>query len=151
MLITPASVEDREWAAALMAGTDPWITLGRGLEACQRVCRVLEDPLAVARDGSLRLGFVLYRPRGFAGSPYIASLAVDASARGQGVGRALIAFVEGQFPEARHLFLLVSAFNSRAKALYERVGFRPLGEIPSYILEGSGELIMHKRLQPSTS
>ena len=33
--VAPATPEDREWAARVMASSDPWLTLGRGLEHCR--------------------------------------------------------------------------------------------------------------------
>jgi ribosomal protein S18 acetylase RimI-like enzyme len=50
-------------------------------------------------------------------------------------------------PSARHLFLCVSSFNPRARALYERVGFRAVGELPDYFIEGASEILMCKRLR----
>jgi ribosomal protein S18 acetylase RimI-like enzyme len=82
-----------------------------------------------------------------AGSPYLASIAVDPGARGRGVGSALLAFVEQRFrPAHRHLFLCVSSFNDRARRLYERQGFRVAGEFPDYVIDGASEILMHKRL-----
>jgi hypothetical protein len=51
MAIDPASEEDREWCARLMAGSDPWITLGRDLEQCRAKCRQPEYELFLARRG----------------------------------------------------------------------------------------------------
>ncbi len=49
--IAPASLEDRLWAATLMASSDPWRTLGRDLTACLAVVAAPDDaPLCVARD-----------------------------------------------------------------------------------------------------
>ena len=66
---------------------------------------------------------------------------------GRGVGSALLRFAEQRYPEARHIFLCVSSFNPRARQLYERVGYRQVGELPDYIIDGHSELILHKRLK----
>ena len=143
-----ATREDREWAAEIMAGSDPWITLGRDLEACRRVCLNTEYLVFVAKWRDASLGFALTHRRGVVGSPYLATLAVSARLRGQGVGTRLLKHVEDYFrPEARHLFICVSSFNPRARKLYERVGYHPIGEIPDYFIEGESELLMHKRLR----
>ncbi len=98
-------------------------------------------------EGEQRLGFVLLAEHGLAGSPYIASIAVDAAARGRGIGSALLDFVEERCRGShQHLFLLVSSFNRRARRLYERRGYRQVGEIPDYAVAGHSECIMHKRL-----
>ncbi|MBZ5554883.1 MAG: GNAT family N-acetyltransferase [Acidobacteriia bacterium] len=148
--IAPASESDREWCAQLMAGTDPWITLGRGLEECRTVCCHAEYLLFVARAGPERCGFVLLHPRGLASSPYIASIATAGEFRGKGIGSRLLAFAESFVqPRARHIFLCVSSFNTRARALYERQGYTVVGELKDYALQGASELIMDKVLEKS--
>lgn len=144
--IGEATEEERLWCARLMAASDPWITLGRGDDACRAVCL---DPayltLVARRDGAAR-GFVRIHPKGVAGSPYVASIAVEAAERGQGVGRALLEEAERRFPKARYIFLCVSSFNPRARALYERHGYRLVGELVDYVIDGASEHLMAKRL-----
>lgn len=129
-----------------MASSEPWITLGRGEEACRAAAL---DPvyvtLVACRD-SAPLGFARFHPRGVAGSPYLASIAVDPAARSRGVGTALLDVGEVQFPGARWMFLCVSSFNARARALYERRGYRTVGEMPDYVVDGFSEILMVKRL-----
>lgn len=145
--IGPAEPAERMWAATIMAGSEPWITLGRTIESCRRVCGNIEYPMYVARLGGTPAGFALVNRRGVVGSPYLATLAVAAEHRGHGVGSALVAHVESVFrAEAAHLFLCVSSFNPRAHALYQRLGFQQVGELPDYFIDGASELLMHKRL-----
>lgn len=102
-------------------------------------------PLAMtARRGS-RSGSCS-RARG--GSRARRTLRSSASARGRGVGSALLSAFERTYPTARHVFLCVSSFNARARALYERHGYRLVGELPDYIITGASEYIMCKRLAP---
>ncbi len=145
--IDEAAEPEREWCAQLMAGSDPWITLGRGLEQCRALLRHPEYLLFVAHYGEEPCGFVLLHPRGVAGSPYIASVAVAERFRGSGIGAALLAYAEKQFSgRARHIFLCVSSFNERARRLYERLGYIAVGELKDYVIEGASETLMHKRL-----
>jgi ribosomal protein S18 acetylase RimI-like enzyme len=129
-----------------MASTDPWVTLGRSFEDCLARCRRAEYVVLVARRAGQALGFVLLHPSGVAGSPYIASIATAEDARGSGVGSALLAHAEEYFPEARHIFLCVSSFNTRARQLYERRGYIAAGELKDYVIDGASEILMHKRL-----
>ncbi len=147
--ILPATEEEREWAAQLMASSDPWITLRRGLESCRASCsRQADTMLFVAHIGSEPGGFILLRKRGLAGSPYIASIAVATAARSVGIGSRLLLFAEDLFRgEANHIFLCVSSFNPRARALYEKLGYAAVGELKDYIIEGASEILMHKRLR----
>jgi len=135
------------WAASLMSSSDPWITLGRGYDACLRACTSRLDVLEIAEIGAERCGFVLVRPAGVAGAPYIASIAVGPSHRGHGVGAALLAHVERTYEgRSRHLFLCVSSFNGRARAFYERHGYGAVGTFKDFLIEGADEILMYKRL-----
>jgi ribosomal protein S18 acetylase RimI-like enzyme len=146
--VVAADEHDRDWAARVMADSEPWITLGRTLESCRRTCANLDYPMFVARVGRERAGFALLNRRGVVGSPYLATLAVAPARRGHGIGAQLVRFVEDYFrPEAVHLFLCVSSFNPRARRFYERLGFGQVGELPDYFIAGASELLMHKRLR----
>jgi ribosomal-protein-alanine N-acetyltransferase len=147
ILVRAASEEDREWAAALMASSEPWVTLGRGYESCLTVCRRLGDTLLIADVDGQRAGFVIVRPGGVAGSPYIPSIAVAPSMRSRGVGAVLLDHVASLYRgRARYLFLCVSSFNPRAREFYERNGFAALGEFRDFIIDGASEILMGKRL-----
>ncbi len=147
MEILRAEDADYEWAAQLMARNEPWITLRCGPEKCHAAVRRPGTELFVARQDEQRLGFVLLAVHGLAGSPYVASIAVDETARGRGIGSELLRFAEERYRESHHhIFLLVSSFNLRARRLYERFGYRQVGKIPDYVIPGHSEWIMHKRL-----
>jgi ribosomal protein S18 acetylase RimI-like enzyme len=146
--IGPAGESEREWAARLMAGSEPWLALGRGVESCRAVLSRPGYLLLVAREQAAPLGFILLHPWGVAGSPYVASVAVADARRGEGIGRRLIEFAEARFrPEARHMFLCVSSFNERARRLYERQGYQAIGELEDYVIDGASEVLMHKWLR----
>lgn len=145
--IAKATDAEREWCAELMAGSEPWITLGRGLEQCRAACRHPEHLLLVAHAEGAPCGFILLHPRGVAGSPYIASIAVAEVFRRRGVGTRLLEYAEAHFAgAARHIFLCVSSFNERARRLYERHGYSVIGELKDYLIDGASEILMHKRL-----
>jgi [ribosomal protein S18]-alanine N-acetyltransferase len=153
--IAPAAPDDNdneyEWCARLMASSEPWITLGRDLAGCRAVLvrpgTELFVSRALAAQGQPRpSGFILVAPYGLAGSPYIASIAVAAEARGQGVGSELLRFAEHHFAGREHIFLLVSSFNPRAQQFYRRHGYEFVGELKDYIVKGQSELILHKGL-----
>ena len=149
--ITPATEEEREWAARLMAGSEPWITLGREIEACRIACGPRpEYELFIAHEQGRPCGFILCHPLGLAGSAYIASIAVADDFRGRGIGARLLHFAEDRYRSvSRHIFLCVSSFNTRARQLYERHGYVAVGEFKDYVIEGASEILMHKRLSNS--
>lgn len=114
---------------------------------CETALRRPASELFIARREHQKLGFILLTANGLAGSPYIAAVAVDGTARGQGVGTKLLKFAEQHYPEARNIFLCVSDFNERARMLYERYGYRQAGVLENYVIEGHSELLMRKRLK----
>ncbi len=146
LTIQPAAANDHEWCARLMASTDPWITLGRTYDLCLARLNRAGSILFVARRGGQPLGFLLLDPHGVAGSPYIASVACSAEARGRGLGSAILDFAESLYPQARYIFLCVSSFNTEARRLYERRGYALVGELKDYAMDGASEYLMSKRL-----
>jgi len=147
LTIALAQEPDFEWCAHLMAGSEPWITLRRGIEQCRAALHRPGDELFVAHDADRPVGFILIRPFGCAGSPYIASVAVAENARGEGIGAQLLAFAEKYVAGSRFIFLCVSSFNLRAQAFYVRLGYERVGALPDYIIEGHSELLLCKRLE----
>ena len=81
-----------------------------------------------ANDHSGCVGYIWFAPsKMFYKFPYVRQIAVRQEYRGQGIGRKLLAFVEGiAFKDWPKLFLTVSNFNSRAKRLYARLGYKEL-------------------------
>jgi len=147
MRIRAATAADHDWAAALMAGSDPWLRLGATLQSCLEVCRDPRYEIHVAVSGGERCGVVLLQDKGMAGSPYLKSIAVAEGMRSRGVGGALLDFAEARYrQEARWFFLCVSSFNTRARALYERRGYEVVGELPDQVVDGASEIVMRKRL-----
>lgn len=146
--IQTATEEEREWAAVLLANSEPWIALGQSLQQCRRACHDPEYLIYIAHQGGAPCGVIVLQRKGVAGSPYVKSIAVSPDARSSGIGAALMEFAESLFrPEARHMFLCVSSFNTRARAFYERLGYRVVGEFADYVIEGASEILMHKRLR----
>src|SRR5262245_64462718 len=114
-----------------MAASEPWLTLGRDVAASLETLgdEAKEVYVAVAEHVDDPLGFVILDMRGaFAG--YIQSVAVREDWRGRGLGSALIAHAEQRvFRDSPHVFICVSSFNGRARALYERLGYEVIGEL----------------------
>ncbi len=145
--ICPADDEDREWVAALLAGSEPWKTLGATIDKCRASCHDPEYLVYVARSDGRRCGGMVIHPRGLASSPYVKSVAIAEGSRSRGFGAQLLDFAENLFRgKSRHIFLCVSSFNTRARAFYERRGYFAVGELADYIIEGASETILCKRL-----
>ena len=147
--IRPIRGEDEaRRCAQMMCSTEPWITLGRSFDES---LAIVQDPLQevyVALDREQLLGFIVILMRG-AFTGYIRSVCVDDPVRGCGIGTRLVEFAERRIlRETPNVFLCVSSFNPRARALYERLGYEPIGELKNYLIDGASELMMRKTIGP---
>ena len=143
-----ASDAEAECCAAIMCATDPWITYGRTYDACLGSTRQPINEVYVAVDDDTILGFIVVVMQG-ALAGYIRAICVDANTRGQGLGSRLVAFAEERiFREMPNVFLFVSEFNTRARALYERLGYEKVAEMRDYIARGYSEILMRKTIGP---
>jgi len=145
-----ATRAEAEASARMMAGTEPWITLQRDYDACLRVVLDETRERYVAYRGDLLVGLLILNLKGsFVG--YIQTVCAAPEARGTGVGTALVAFAEERiFRDHKNAFICVSDFNPGARRLYERLGYRLVGELPDYIVAGHTELLLRKTRGPLT-
>jgi len=140
--------EEAEACARMMAGTEPWITLGRDDDACLRVVLDETRERYVAHEGDRLAGILILNVKGaFVG--YIQTVCAAPELRGTGVGTALVAFAEERiFRDHRNVFICVSDFNPGARRLYERLGYRLVGELTDYVVAGHSELLLRKTRGP---
>jgi ribosomal protein S18 acetylase RimI-like enzyme len=133
------------WCAELMAASDPWLTYRSSAQWSLNVLGWPGASLFIATVDQ-PVGFILLHPKGFLGSPYIAALVITEEFRGRGLGTELVGFAERFLSGSRHCFLCVSSFNSRALALYTRLGYAKIGDLPDFIVDGYSEFLLCKRL-----
>jgi ribosomal-protein-alanine N-acetyltransferase len=139
---------DAQACARMMAGSEPWITLNRGYEASLEILRDASKERYVARAGGEVVGFLILNMGG-ALAGYIQTVCVAQEKRGQGIGARLMAFAEERiFRDSPNVFLCVSSFNAGARRLYERLGYRVVGELADYLVAGHSETLMRKTLGP---
>jgi len=143
-----ATDEEAEQCARLMAGTDPWITLGRGYEASLARIKDPSREVYLAIDEAGVAGcLILCMTGAFVG--YIQTVLVAPDRQGKGIGSQLVEFAEDRiFKESPNAFLCVSSFNTGARRLYERLGYRYIGELSDYIVRGHSELLFRKTRGP---
>lgn len=139
---------EAEACAALMASSEPWVTLERDRAA---LLRMLLDPSReryAALVGDRLAGCLVLNLQGpFVG--YLQAICMAPGFRGSGLGTALIAFAEERiFREHPNVFLCVSSFNPSARRLYERLGYRAVGELTDFIRAGHSEILMRKTRGP---
>lgn len=156
---TPAlAAAQGAWIAAL----EPWRSLGYSGETLARFLMrtaregmvLVARPAGGARPGGKgarpsgarreALGVVALRWNVLLGG-FVALLAVQRRAAGQGGGRALMAAAEAETAR-RHRWLYVSADlqNQAALRFYRRGGFRRVGRLPDLIRAGRTEILFRK-------
>ena len=134
--------------ATIMASSEPWITLRRSYDQILARLSRSDREVYAAFSGDVLLGFVVIVMTGaFVG--YVQTIAVREDARGRGIGSALLAFAEERiWRESPNVFICVSSFNPRARALYERRGYSVVGELPDYVVRGHSEILLRKTIGP---
>jgi ribosomal protein S18 acetylase RimI-like enzyme len=148
-LTSPAESDaEARYCTTMMISTDPWVTLGRTFD--DMYPRVIDPTreVYVGVEGDRIVGFVILNMHGSVVG-YVHAIVVDPELRGSGIGTQLLTYAEERiFREQPNVFLCVSSFNLRARALYERLGYRLVGEIPDYLVRGASEFLMRKTIGP---
>ena len=94
------------------------------------------------------LGFIYYMTKGVFGSyPYLHIVAVKEGYRSCGIGKQLMKFFEDNASDSASAkyFLTVDDFNPRAKILYEKLGYKCVGELTDFYKKGINCYLMMKR------
>lgn len=134
--------------AAMMAASEPWLTLGYDYPALLRTVRLPDREFYLAHVGDRLAGFILLNLHGtFAG--YIQTICIAPDFRGQGIGTELVAFAEQRIlRDHRNVFLCVSSFNHAARRLYQRLGYATVGELKDFLVAGHSEFLLRKTIGP---
>jgi ribosomal-protein-alanine N-acetyltransferase len=142
------STGDAEWAARVMAGSEPWISLGTGYERSLKLLSNDARERYLAKVSGEPAGFLVISMQGaFVG--YIQLVGVAPTFRGQGVGKSLIEFAEQRiFRETPNVFICVSDFNKDAQGFYAKLGYRSIGELKDFIIPGHAEILLRKTIGP---
>ncbi|TAJ25608.1 MAG: N-acetyltransferase [Nitrospirae bacterium] len=148
--IRPYRGEDRDAVARMLADSDPWKALGY---TAQDWDGLLAVPLQgregfVIETAGTAAGMALLRQRFLLGD-YLELLVIAPAAQGTGLGGLLLDHLETLvFARTKNLFVCVSDFNLTARQFYERHGYREIGPIPNFLIQGSAEILMRKTSGP---
>lgn len=141
-------VEEKAVCAGLMAASEPWITLGMSREF---LLDTMNDPLYevfAARVKEEIVGAMVVQTRG-AFTGYLKSIAIKPEWQGRFLGKRMMDFLEKEiFATSPNLFLCVSSFNTRAHNFYLRLGYKQIGVLSNYLVEGHHEILMRKTTGP---
>lgn len=109
----------------------------------------VEDIVLVALDGTELAGMAWVVPtRALGRSAYLRLLLVAEGRRSRGVGAALLERAERRAAVAgcRHLLLLVTTDNGRARAFYARHGYRHVGDLAGFVRPRISESLYRRAL-----
>jgi ribosomal protein S18 acetylase RimI-like enzyme len=118
-----------------------WTSLGEGLRE--------RDLILVALDGRDVIGLAwVITTRALDRAAYLRLLLVAEGARSRGVGAALLQDAERRVGTrgSRHMVLLVTTTNRRARSFYKRQGYRHVGDLPGLVRKKIGESLYLKTL-----
>ncbi|MDI1320204.1 MAG: N-acetyltransferase [bacterium] len=139
---------DCEWAAQLMASSEPWLTLGRDHATVLHLLRNPAKDVFLVRTKSERAGFLVLDLNGPLGG-YIQTIGITPEKRGAGLGTAALRWAEKYiFASQPNILLCVSSFNRGAARLYRRLGYAVVGRLPDYIVAGHDEILLRKTRGP---
>lgn len=104
----------------------------------------------MVRDGEFIAAIAVLKP-GWMFGTYLNLLAVLPAFQGRGIGGAFLDWLkaEGLARGERNQFVVASAFNTRALALYERHGFGSIAQMPGLINDAETEILLRRRLGAS--
>ncbi len=119
----------------------------RGATASLAEALRARDLLLVAAEGDAVLGFAwVIITRALDRAAYLRLLLVAETHQSRGLGAALLARAEREARAARcrHLVLLVTRTNRRARSFYERHGYAHVGDLAGFVRPGIAESLYLK-------
>ena len=144
--IVPLTRSHRKACDNIVAGSEPWKSLGEGLDFTPHIAA---RHTFVCMVNDIPAGFVIFTPDPvFARGGYLRALAVAPDMRRLGLGKALLSFAEERTArKAPNLYLCASSFNRQAQAFYTSCGYSKVGAIPNLIRDGVSEYIYRKQFK----
>jgi GNAT superfamily N-acetyltransferase len=107
------------------------------------------DLILVALDGPEVIGLAwVIRTRALDRAAYLKLLLIAEGEQSRGVGAALLEDAERRVRTvgSRHMVLLVTTANRRARTFYKRQGYRHVGNLPGFVRPKIGESLYVKTL-----
>jgi diamine N-acetyltransferase len=133
--------------AAAIVEMPPWAVMNYPAHVMARFLSTADGCVSryAVEIGGEQLGAVSVRSPWLKG-PYLELLALLPVAQGQGVGSAILAWLEQEALEhgSRNLWVCASSFNRRALRFYERHGFEQAATLPGLVADGYEEILLRK-------
>lgn len=144
------STEEADQCARLMSTSEPWVTLRRDYDLCFKMLTDSRREVYVALLKEEIVGFMILQMRGpFVG--FIQTIGVKPEWRSKGIGSRMVKYAEDRILRVTpNVFMCVSSFNPKARKLYDRLGYRVIGELKDFIVPGHSEILLRKTIAPLT-
>lgn len=144
----PPTAAQAQAVGDMLAASEPWRTLQFPATALAN-CLTRDDPALhryiISVEGEVA-GTVCIRHPWLRG-PYIELLGIAPAQRGKGIGRQVMAWAESEARGAgANLWVVASAFNHRALAFYQGLGFETIGPIKGLVRPEYDEILLRKAL-----
>ena len=147
-IVRAGSEKEKTTCAEIMAGSEPWTTLGINMD---HIMHILDDPLhevyVACMEDEIVGTMVIHTKGAFSG--YLKSIAVKPEWRGKKLGEQMMHYIEKEiFSTQKNLFLCVSSFNLQGQRFYTKLGYEKIGELKDYLVKGHDEILMRKTIAP---
>jgi ribosomal protein S18 acetylase RimI-like enzyme len=133
---------------SLLADMEPWTSHERTQSEMAARFRKTDPSagrFAILHDEAI-VGAVIVRYPFLRGA-YLETLGLSETSRGYGIARAIIDWMSTEIAgEATNLWLCVTDWNTSARAVYRRLGFEEVAQLPDLSMEGMTEIFMRKTL-----
>ncbi len=148
LLSSPPTLEQAQEIAAMLAVSEPWLSLKLSAAALEGYLSREDAALrryVISVDGGVAGVICLRHP--WLRGPYIELLGLSTVHRGKGLGRQVLAWAESEARrEAKNLWVLTSSFNLQAQSFYRNLGFLPIGNIEGLVSPEHDEILLRKIL-----
>ena len=151
--LVPLEASAARGLALSIVAMEPWSVMGYPADALVTFLATPDGGVSrsVVEVQGVAAGVVSVRYPWLKG-PYLELLALFPPFQNQGLGTALLAWLEGEALArgGRNLWVCASAFNAAALRFYERHGFKRAAVLPGLVADGYDEILLRKfPLEPS--
>ncbi|MBU2581244.1 MAG: GNAT family N-acetyltransferase [Alphaproteobacteria bacterium] len=140
---------DAEGLATCFGAIDPWVRYGTSADGLKTFIGQEEPGAArfVFRYRGERAGLAIVRADWLRG-PYLQFLGLENGFQGRGIGTRFLDWLAADAAAAghRHVWIMVSDFNTRARAFYARAGYQEIATVPDVVKDGFDEILLRKRV-----
>lgn len=150
MALKLCEIADIEEVVALLNSTELGEKyFGNDVEKIRKVVKSEQskDRVSILRnEENILVGTLVHHDLGaFGNYPYIHMIAVSPAYQNHGIGKQMLLWYENEkLTEGEKMFLLVAEWNTRAKKLYESIGYIEIGRIDGFYTKNQVEILMMK-------